>query len=213
MGKKQASKSIQYKGLTIDMHPEVYDPAEDTYLLLDALKINPDERVLEFGTGCGIIGLYCACIGADVLCSDINPFAVELVKKNYQQNINLMKGDFEVRLGDLFSVLNLGDLFDAIVFNPPYLPTKSEELVGGSGWFDKAVNGGVDGLDTTKRFIEEVGNYLKKNGFAYFIFSSLSNRQKLDKMISENGFNKSIFASKKYADEQLDVYCIKKEKK
>ena len=210
MKKDTIGKRFQYKGLTIDLHPEVYDPAEDTFLLLEALNINPSNRVLELGTGCGVIGLYCASIGADVICSDINPFAVELVKKNYQQNLSLLKGNFEVRLGDLFSVLTMGDLFDIVIFNPPYLPTDSKDLVGKSGWFDKSVNGGVDGLKIIGRFIEEVGQYLKDNGCIYFVFSSLSDINILERIVSKSGFQKSIIASKKFDDEQLDVYCLKR---
>jgi len=205
--------SIKYKGLTIDIHPEVYDPAEDTYLILDSIKIIPGIRFFEIGTGCGIISLYCASIGADVTCSDINPIAVELVKKNFQQNINLIKGSFEVRLGDLFSVLNFGDVFDVIVFNPPYLPTNPNDLIGDSGWFDKSVDGGLDGLKQTERFIIDVEKFLKNDGCVYFTFSSLSNREKLEKIISELCFIKSIVASKKFNDEQIDVYCLKKEEK
>jgi release factor glutamine methyltransferase len=210
LNKNKLEKTFNYKRLTISIHKEVYDPAEDTFLLLDSLIIKPGDRVFEIGTGCGIIGLYCATIGADVLCCDINPFAVELVKKNYQQNLKLLKGNFEVRIGDIFSVLNKEDLFDIIVFNPPYLPTSFQDLVGGSGWFDKSVDGGTDGLNTTKRFIESVSNYLKKDGCAYFIFSSLSNRKKLNKIINQTYLNKTIISSKKFNDEQLDVYCLKK---
>lgn len=213
MNKNTLEKSFEYKELSINTHPEVYDPAEDTFLLLDSLNVNPGDRVFEIGTGCGIIGLYCASIGADVLCSDNNPIAIELVKKNYQQNLKLMKGNFEIRLGDLFSVLIHGDLFDVIVFNPPYLPTNSGDLVGGSGWFDKSVDGGVDGLDIIERYVLNVGNYLKKNGCSYFIFSSLSNREKLDKIIKQTCLNKSIIASGKFNDEQLDVYCLEKKEK
>ena len=140
-----------FKGLELDTHTEVYEPAEDTFLLVDALDIKQGDSVFEIGTGSGLIGLYCASIGADVICSDINPIAVELVKKNLLMNKEKIIGSFEVRLGDLFSVLNIGDEFDIVVFNPPYLPTTKEEKVG--GWFDKAVDGGADGLEVTTRSV------------------------------------------------------------
>lgn len=210
MVKKLVPKSFNFKGLKIDTHPDVYDPAEDTFLLLDSLKFKSGKNYFEIGTGCGIISLYASSIGADVICSDINPIAVELVKKNYYQNINIIKGNFDVRLGDLFSVLNYGDFFDIIIFNPPYLPTRLNDLIGGSGWFDKSVDGGVDGLFTIKRFIDQVGNYLKNDGYAYFVFSSLSNREELDEFIDKSSLKKSIVASKLYNDEQLNIYCLNK---
>jgi len=203
-------KKFSFKGLTIYLHPEVYEPAEDTFLLLDSIDIKLDDIVFEIGTGTGIIGLYCAMLGADVVCSDINPFAVELTKRNYLVNQNLLKGNFEIRTGDLFSVLDKLEKFDKIIFNSPYLPTKSKDLVGRSGWFDKAVDGGVDGLFQTQKFIERVLNYLKKEGSGYFVFSSLSDRKKLDSIISKAELNLEILQSQNFDDERLDICKILK---
>ena len=200
--------AFTFKNLEFETHPEVYEPAEDTFLLVDALNIKPGDSVFEIGTGSGLIGLYCASLGADLICSDINPIAVELVKKNFLMNKEKILGSFEVRLGDLFSVLNIGDEFDIVVFNPPYLPTSKEEKVG--GWFDKAVDGGADGLDVTSRFIEGLSKYLKKDGKGYFVFSSLSNQEKLENILNKNGFNFEIIKRNKFDDEELGIYCINK---
>jgi release factor glutamine methyltransferase len=204
------SKSFTFKNLTIELHPEVYEPAEDTFLLADSLDVSENESVFEIGCGSGLIALYCASLGANVICCDINPFAVELVKKNFLVNKDKLQGSFDVRIGDLFSVLNNLDSFDIIVFNPPYLPTAKEELVGGAGWFDKAVNGGFDGLEIIKRFINSVSVFLKKNGRVYFVFSSLSDREKLEVIIKKNNFIFEIINSCNFNDETLDVYCLKK---
>jgi release factor glutamine methyltransferase len=177
------SKTFTFNGLDIEIHSEVYEPAEDTFLLLDSIDVRPRDYFFEIGTGTGIISLDCCRKGADVICSDINPFAVELVKRNFFVNKTKLRGSFEVRLDDLFNVLTFGDKFDIIVFNPPYLPTSDKERV--SKWFDKAVDGGEDGLNTTLKFIQELPNYLNKNGSAYFVFSSLSNRDKLEKIIKK----------------------------
>jgi release factor glutamine methyltransferase len=203
-------KKFSFKGLTIYLHPEVYEPAEDTFLLLDTIDIKLDDMVFEIGTGTGIIGLYCAMLGADVVCSDINPFAVELTKRNYLVNQNLLKGNFDIRTGDLFSVLDKLEKFDKIIFNPPYLPTESKDLVGESGWFNKAVDGGVDGLFQTQKFIEHVLNHLKKGGSGYFVFSSLSDRRKLDSIISKTELNLEILQSQNFDRERLDICKISK---
>ena len=200
--------SFHYKSLLIEIHSEVYDPVEDTYLLLDAIDIKKNDSVLEIGTGCGIIALECARIGANVICTDINPIAVELVKKNYLMNQSLLNGNFDIRLGDLFSPLLSSETFDVIIFNPPYLPTKKDEHVG--GWYDVALNGGKFGLDVTKRFIEGLSKFLKKNGKAYFIFSSLSDKKKLEQIIKKNKLDSEIILNKKFDDETLSVYLLKK---
>ena len=203
------TKSFTFKNLTIELHPQVYEPAEDTFLLADSIQISKGESVFEIGSGSGLIALYCASLGANVTCCDINPSAVELIKKNLLINKDKILGSFDVRISDLFSALDSKDSFDTIIFNPPYLPTSDDELIGGSGWFDKAVSGGLDGLETTKRFIDSASSFLKKNGRIYFVFSSLSNRKKLEDIIKKNNFNYEINNSCRFNDETLDVYCLK----
>ena len=204
-----SNKSFMFKGLTIELHPEVYEPAEDTFLLVDSIELSIGNSVFDIGSGSGLIALYCASFGANVVCCDINPFAVELIKKNFLVNKSLLRGSFDVRIGDLFSVLDSKDNFDLIIFNPPYLPTSKKELVGGSGWFDKAVSGGVNGLNVIERFINQASGFLKKNGRVYFVFSSLSNREKLENLIKKNNFSFEIVNSCRFNDETLDVYFLK----
>jgi len=199
-------RMFSYQNLVIELHPEVYDPAEDSFLLLESLRINPGDTVLELGTGCGLIALACALKGAEVLCTDINPFAVQLTRRNIERNRPYLIGAVEIRKGDLFSVLKKRELFDVIICNPPYLPTKTREKTG--GWFDVATDGGRDGLNVTKRFLEGVVAHLLPGGSAYFIFSSLSNRYTLERYLKKQRLSSSIVASRLFEGEQLDVYRV-----
>ena len=201
--------SFNFKDLQIYTHKEVYEPSEDTFILIDSINIKNTDRFFEIGTGTGIISLYLAKKGLDGICSDINPLSAELVKKNYLTNHPKLSGNLEIRLGDMFDVLNLDEKFDLVVFNPPYLPTKPEEYVGGSGWFDRAVSGGKDGLSVTNRFIEQVGSYLKKDGRAYFVFSSLSDEKKLHSILEKNNLKYEIVGKNSFDDETLFVYMVK----
>ena len=202
------SKAFHFNGLKIEIYPEVYEPAEDTFQLIEAIKVNKGDAVLEIGTGCGIVALECARIGAEVICTDINPNAIKLVKYNYQINKPLLKGSIEIRYGDLFLILNKFERFDVIIFNPPYLPTLVKERIGGTGWFDIATDGGVDGLKLTKRFIGGLNKRLKKNGRAYFVFSTLSNRKKLNKYLNKAGLKSQIIISQWFDDEKIDIFCV-----
>ena len=201
-------KTFHYKDLKIGLHPQVYEPSEDTFQLLEAINVKKDDKVLEIGTGSGLISLVCAYKGTNVVCTDVNPFAVELAKRNFLVNNSFLSGSYDIRLGNLFDALTLDDKFDIIIFNPPYLPTKLNERVGGSGWFDIATDGGVDGLKVTKKFIDGLSNHLFIDGCAYFVFSSLSDRKKLETYISMSGFTAKVVNSNRYNDEIIDIYCI-----
>jgi len=161
---------------------------------------------LELGTGCGLIALDCARKGSHVVCTDINPFAVQLTRRNIKRNQSHLRGSIEIRQGNLFSVLHEKDLFNVIVFNPPYLPTKKQEKIG--GWFDIATDGGQDGLRVTQRFLQGFKKHLFNNGRAYFIFSSLSNRSTLERYLKNKRLSSSIVARRMFDDEELDVYCV-----
>ncbi len=202
-------KSFNFKDLQIYIHNEVYEPSEDTFLLVNAIDIKKSERFFEIGTGTGIISLFLAKKGFDGVCCDINPIAVELVKKNYLTNQLKLLASLDIRLGDMFNALSLDEKFDVIIFNPPYLPTEPDEYVGGSGWFDKAVSGGVDGLSVTIRFLENVSGFLKEKGRAYFVFSSLSDKEKLHKIIDKNKLEYEVVSKNQFDDEVLFIYKIR----
>lgn len=201
-----SSKTFHFNGLVIDLHPEVYEPAEDSFLLIEALKINYGDKILEIGTGCGLIALECARCGAQVICTDVNPFAVQLAHHNSKRNCQMLKGTLEVRDGDLFSTIKERELFDIVIFNPPYLPASDEKKV--CGWLDVATDGGKDGVQVTKRFIEGIKKYLSQNGRAYFVFSSLSDMVKLEKYLDKERLTYEIVLSQQFDFEVIDIYCV-----
>jgi release factor glutamine methyltransferase len=197
---------FHYKGLTIELHLDVYDPAEDTFLLLNAITIDTKDRILELGTGCGLIALDYARRGAQVLCTDINPFAVQLTRYNIERNRHILKGQIQVRQGNLFSVIKKNERFDIVIFNPPYLPTTPAET--GGEWFDIATDGGCDGLRVTKQFLHDLPKHLTPHGQAYFIFSSLSPQGTLERFLKKERLTARIVASQRFESETLDVYCV-----
>lgn len=200
-------KTFKFNTLKFKIYPEVYDPAEDTFLLLESIKIKKDDFLLEIGCGCGIIGIICAQKGAKVICSDINPYSIKNTKENYEYNKDKIRGSIEIRKGDMFSVVKKDELFDVIIFNPPYLPTKKKDLID-NVWYNKALDGGRDGLKLTRSYLENLSTYLKKDGSAYFVFSSLSNRIKLESIIDKNKFKKEILKSCFFDDERIDIYRV-----
>ena len=74
----------------------------------------------------------------------------------------------EIRRGDLFEALSEdAEPFDAILSNPPYVPTGAiPTLAREVKDYEPAMalDGGADGLDIIKRIIEEAPEHLKPQG-------------------------------------------------
>ncbi|MCD6447750.1 MAG: methyltransferase, partial [Thermoplasmata archaeon] len=58
--------------LKIKVFEGVYEPAEDSYLLIKAIEAEGRKKALDMGCGCGIIALHLAKNGCDVTAADIN---------------------------------------------------------------------------------------------------------------------------------------------
>jgi release factor glutamine methyltransferase len=115
------TRTFRYKGTHVSVPPGIFYPGfiYSTGLVLDYLETVKMEgrRVLDMGTGSGIIALRCAARGATVTAADINPDAVATSKSNADRNGLVIRAV----LSDLFDALK-GESFDLIVINPPYYP-------------------------------------------------------------------------------------------
>ncbi|MBI2499625.1 methyltransferase [Candidatus Woesearchaeota archaeon] len=178
----------------------IYEPSEDSFLLLEFVKKTVKEgmEVLDMGTGSGIQAEGAIENKGEVLAADINEEAVNYCKK---KGINTIKSD-------LFE--NIKGKFDLIIFNPPYLPEErdyfgikmSKEDFNYVN--DIALVGGKHGWETMERFFSKAKNYLKKDGKLLVSFSSLSGD--VLKIIEKYGFKHRKLAEKRIFFESLYVY-------
>ena len=157
--------------IIIECVPGVYAPAEDTFLMLGALTISKDERVLEMGCGAGLVSVHIAKCGAMVTAAGVNPEAVKCTQTNASRNDVLVN----VVGSDLFE--NVHGMFDLILFNPPYL--RGEEC----SMEDKAWAGGPTGTETLFRFLEAATPHLDRNGRIVVIVSSDMDQTALEKVL------------------------------
>ncbi len=150
---------------------ELYDPREDSYLILKEIKSRnlQDLETLDMGIGKGILTLEMARKGAKVTAVDINENAIKYVDTKSQEN-NL-HNQITFKTSDLFD--NVEQKFDLITFNPPYLPNSEAN--------DPIWSGGKKGTEIIERFLEEAENYLKSNGKALIIVSDRTKFQELEK--------------------------------
>jgi len=174
-----------YYGLNLKLHPQVYEPAEDTFLLAENLAVSGGEVALDVGTGTGLIALLMARKASFVLGVDINPLAVELAKENARRNGT---ENVEFRISDLFE--NVRGKFDVVTFNAPYLPGEPEEPI------DLALVGGKSGREVLDRFIEGVMEHLKPGGTVQIVQSSVTGIDETLKKLREKGLSGEVVAKK-----------------
>lgn len=118
--------------------PDVLIPRPETELLIELslaiLPTNQSSRILDLGTGSGIIAVTLATErpGAHVSATDISPkafrVAVENAKQHRVENIQFF-------LSNWFDNLPQGE-FDLIVSNPPYIAEDDEHLQQGDLRFE-----------------------------------------------------------------------------
>ena len=173
----------------------IYEPDEDSFLLVKQVKkLAKDKKVLDMGTGFGILAETALECGAkDVLAVDIDEEVVEFVKS---------KG-IKVKTSDLF--YDIDEKFDLIIFNPPYLP--EDELEDFE--IRNVTRGGKEGYEILERFLIDAKRYLNKNGEILIVFSSLTNKEKVDSILKENEYEFKILETKKMFFEELYVYLVK----
>ncbi len=166
-----------YKGFwTLDLFvsKSVLVPRPDTECIvetaLEVLKIKPDIplNVLDLGTGSGAIVLSLASEMPinKYFAVDVSVEAIEIAKQNAA--LNCPERDISFISSSWFDGLVESELFDLIVSNPPYIPTKDiMELEPEIKEYEPflALDGDVDGLKCVRHIIEQAGNYLKPGGW------------------------------------------------
>jgi release factor glutamine methyltransferase len=174
---------------------QVYAPEADTAMLLTAARAEarPGDRVLEVGTGSGLIAAEIVRI-TPVVATDINPHAVFCANK----------AGVDVVRTDLFA--GIRGSFDLVLFNPPYLPTQPEERI--DDWLEYALNGGENGRAVIERFARNIGDVLAPEGRLLLLISSLTGLSGVQDLFAGQGFSAKIVLQQDVEDEVLYVLKI-----
>ncbi len=133
----------------------VYDPDDDSYLMLNIDDVKGN--VLDLGSGTGIVGIHYSKKGCNVTSSDISREAVRCTRINSMGEglkINVVRADL---------LTSIKGHFDFCLFNPPYLPDEEPN--------DPSWSGGIQGTDLIYRFISSCWDNCD---IVYLIESSLA---------------------------------------
>lgn len=174
-------------GATIAVLDGVFSPAEAESAVLPFMHDHPamfeGKRVLEIGTGSGIIALYAAKLGARrVVATDINEQALACARANAQAlGVAESLDPRLVPLSDMsaYSVARPDETFDTIISNPPYVLDLDAETN------DAYVDNGDLGFSIVRGFEQR----LAPGGVAVLFYGSYFFHEVMAKFARHSGYD------------------------
>ncbi|CBK75771.1 protein-(glutamine-N5) methyltransferase, release factor-specific [Butyrivibrio fibrisolvens 16/4] len=178
-----------FMGLTFWVNEHVLIPRQDTETLVEeALKVIPSgSHVLDLctGSGCVIISLVALGQGLSGIGVDISEDALVVARENGTRIVG-KKVAFEK--GDLFT--GVQGRFNAIVSNPPYIPTAVVEGLAVEVKDHEprlALDGTEDGLLFYRRITASAQDYLNEGGWL-LVEIGYDQGQDVSKLFTDAGF-------------------------
>jgi release factor glutamine methyltransferase len=160
---------------------EIYAPREDSYFLMKYVNKLSKGRVLDMGTGSGILAL--AALNNkrvyEVIAVDNNEDAIRVLNERARQE---SVGRLKVLKSNLFS--RVKGKFDTIIFNPPYLPSDEAEI-------DSAIDGGRTGSELLEEFLSAARHYVTSQGIILVVYSSKTGGD-VGRMMLSKGFEAEL---------------------
>ncbi|MEY8761167.1 tRNA1(Val) (adenine(37)-N6)-methyltransferase [Chryseobacterium tongliaoense] len=221
-------KPFRFKQFDIQQSNDVFRVGTDGVLLGALASVSDASKVLEVGTGTGLISLMLAQrnTDADFLGIDINEDAASLTKLNFENSV------FASRLKNIhrdFKAFEMEERFDLIVSNPPYfeesdsgkdkiarqtvelnfrqLITKASQFLSGNGIFSVIIP-----VEAGEAFIsmgKENRLFLNRRVNIKGIESSKTKRLILEFSLAETMLQESDFIIEKsprqYSDQYLEL--------
>jgi methylase of polypeptide subunit release factors len=201
---RRCTRITQAGGFRLIVHPTVFHPryflsSEYFAQFIGHLDLR-GKRVVDVGTGSGILALAAARAGAEsVIAADINPNAALTAAENARGN---HVGDRVSALcSDLLSALAPRPLFDVILSSPPKHAGKPRDLA------DRGWHAGPHYCDIAALF-NQARERLKPGGRLYVMVSSDSDLELFSGLITRAGFQAQLVAERSILIESFLLYLL-----
>lgn len=179
-------------------HPVVFVTSKMFAAYLRACDLTA-QRVVEVGTGSGILAISAALAGArDVLALDINPAAVNAARDNADRNG--VGPRLEARLSNLFSAVRADEHFDVIICSPPSFAGEPCDIAD-HAWFAGPGYSHLRGLFRGMKHLADGGQML-------LLLSSDTNIALLRSWADEAGFDWQQIADKSIVIERFIIFRL-----
>ncbi|GMI80100.1 HemK methyltransferase [Hibiscus trionum] len=211
------SLEMSYKTAQIRLvssHPEVYEPCDDSFALVDAL-LSDQKHLLEhkpilcMEVGCGsgyVITSLMLLLGdeanrAQFIATDINPHAITVTRETMEAHgvhAELINTDIASGLES-----RLAGSIDLLVVNPPYVPTPEDE-VGREG-IASAWAGGENGRSVIDKILPVADKLLSERGWLYMVTLTTNNPSQICQQMMKKGYASRIVVQRSTEEESLHI--------
>ncbi len=168
----RASTEFLWQGrggpFSLHLGRNVFAPSSISREVAEGLIINRGERVIDVGTGSGVLSFVAAGLGASaVRGTDVNPDAVDCARSN----ASMLGLDKVVQFlhGSLFEPL-AGVRADVVIGDVSGIP---DEFAKVSGWFPGGFSGGPTGAEVPVAMLEGARSHLMPGGRLYLPTGSI----------------------------------------
>lgn len=197
--------SYSYNDLKVKVTPGVFHPRffySTTFMLefLEFINFNR-KKVIEIGSGAGLISIYAATEGANVLAVDICPLAVENTSNNVNLNSSKIqegKGAINVLQSNLFENVQPG-IFDLLLVNPPFYQGEAKKT-GEHAWY------AGKNLEYFKGLFNNCRRFMDKESEMYLVLSEDCDFQKINTIAREHGIVMKVISEKSFLTESLYIF-------
>jgi len=168
----------EFFGLPFEVTPAVLIPRPDTELLVELAleRLPPSGRVLDMGTGSGVIAVALAHTRRDarVTALDVSDEALAVAARNAAANgarVRLLRSDWYAALAAPAAAARDAaagrEIFDLIVSNPPYIASGDRHLSEGDLRFEPAgaLTDHADGLSALRTIVAGAARHLVPHGW------------------------------------------------
>jgi release factor glutamine methyltransferase len=182
----------EFYGLTFLVDRRVLVPRPETEVLvswgLEMLEtVSAGRRqpmLLDLGTGSGAIAVACklARPGALVFASDIDSEALAVARGNASR----LRAAVEFRQGAWWEPWS-SERFDVVLANPPYIAAEDPHLRGLAAEPERALVGGVDGLEALEAIVGGARSHLSPGGWLA-VEHGFDQAPAVQRLLTEAGF-------------------------
>jgi release factor glutamine methyltransferase len=185
----QKERVFAYAGLRLNVPPGVFHPGLffTTTMCVDYLQSIDfhKKRVIDVGTGSGLLGLFAAKKGGIVTAVDINPLAVTTCQRNAAENglsLNIIESD-------LFDALPSETTYDCVMINPPYFAANPKDAAA------RAFFAG-ENLEYFAKLFQQLPSVIHAGTRIWMILCDDCDLDTIHQMATINGFEHTVLFEK-----------------